>query len=255
MTLTDADIYVFRDKQLPDKYHYKPLAASLLQDAKEIFTISKIKTSNGKIAYEEVNEKTGKPVVIYLHKLNAVIEHISSDTTCMRKFPFHTITAEASVLDSVDVNFFYKGNSLSKNDDFEVTGNIRSFAASYLNNCIEPSTRTSISDGYINYIKFNFSGNNNAARGKLDIDYSNLKLKVEEDVKLNKLKTFVANLFARNDDDQSKTEKYTGEIKFNRRKDRFIFNYWWNAFKSGIMSSVLPEPAKKLVDKKSEKSR
>lgn len=78
---------------------------------------------------------------------------------------------------------------------------------------------------------------------------------MEEDVTQNKLKTFVANLFVKNDDDKSRTEKYTGEINFSRRKDRFIFNYWWNALKSGIISSVLHAPAKKLVDKNAEKKR
>ena len=35
-----------------------------------------------------------------------------------------------------------------------------------------------------------------------------------------------------------------GQIDFERRKDRFIFNYWWNSLKSGIVDAMLSDAGK-----------
>ncbi|MES2691033.1 MAG: hypothetical protein V4658_11560, partial [Bacteroidota bacterium] len=243
--IDQADIYVYRDKRMPDVFKYKPLLSSLLREAKVRFTVPEIKLTRSNVVYEEVQKKTGEPVKISFNQLNAVISHVSSDNIYLDKNPVMTIAADAMILDSIKTHVDYSANTRNKTDEFMVKGRVHSFSATQLNRCIEPAAKARIVSGYINQIDFSFTGNNNSSKGVLNMDYHDLKLKVDEEVKQNKVKTLLANFFVKNDDHKKRGETNTGEIDFTRRKDRFIFNYWWNSFKSGIVSSVLKKPAQK----------
>ena len=77
----------------------------------------------------------------------------------------------------------------------------------------------------------------------LTINYQNLKidgLKKEKSAVINDLKTLLINTVLKNDKDKGvPLEKRTGNIGFERDKNRQIFNYWWKSLFSGIKSSVL----------------
>jgi hypothetical protein len=77
------------------------------------------------------------------------------------------------------------------------------------------------------------------------MDYRDLELNVlsvESTGKKSKLKSLLADLFVKKKDTEQPEGKPTGEIRFERRKDRFLFNYWWNTVKSGVISSISKVP-------------
>lgn len=250
MVIDQADIYVYRDKRMPDVFRYRPLPSSLLREAKARFTIPVINLNNCSVVYEEVQAQTNESLTVSFGQLNAVISHLSSDNIYMDQNPFMTIAADALILDSIKAQINYQANTKNKTDEFTLKGHVHSFSATQLNRCIEPAAKTRIISGQVRRIDFSFTGNDTKAKGYLNIDYRDLKLKVHEEVQQNKIKTLLANFFVKNNDRKEKDQVYTGEIDFTRRKDRFIFNYWWNSFKSGIVSSVLKRPAQKAIEKK-----
>lgn len=240
------EVYVYRDKRFPDPHKPKSLPSHYLRSNKLFnFIFPLIELKNGQVVYEESPEKGGT-IKVNFNKLNASFYHVSSDSLYMIKEPVITIDAEAMILDSVKTKITYKANTLHKNDRFTMEGELSSFSAKLLNQCIPSSLNAEITSGFMKHIRFRFEADNDQAKGRMDMDYRDLKLKVlkKDEEKKSGLKTWIANIFVRNKDKEKKEagDPYTGEISFKRRKDRFIFNYWWNAFKSGVTSTVVKKP-------------
>jgi hypothetical protein len=268
--INTPDIYVFRDKRIPPKYVYKALPAALLRDGKFPFSVPVIEIADGKVIYEEVTKKTEEKIRVPFDHLFAMIHHMSSDSLYLLDQPVMWIEARASIFDSVKTVITYTANTLNRNNVFSLEGNMQSFSATLLNRCITPATHVIIDKGFVNRIYFKFIANENVANGTINLNYKHLKLKVlkkekkennhgeEEEPKKSRFKSFLANLFVRDKGKQPNDStlkdiprsapqvyNYTGEIHFERRKDRFIFNYWWNSFKSGVASTVVKVPVTK----------
>lgn len=250
--IEDADIYVYRDKRLKDPEQYRPLPQALLRGSALRFTVPEL-SLNGKVIYEEIHPANGRPVLVSFDRLSAVIRNLTSDNVRMEQHPDMQVEASAFFLDSVETHLYASLSLTDTHDRFNVKGHTGSFSATHLNRCLEPATGARIRSGNVRRISFRFTADNDLARGKLDIDYSDLKLELKEDGKQHGLKTLLANMLVNNRDKKEQNGSYTGEIFFKRRKDRFIFNYWWHAFKTGVVSSVLKEPAEKLVKDKIRK--
>lgn len=259
--IVSPDIYVFRDKRMPNDYINKALPAALLRNATSTFTIPIVEIRNGKVVYEEVTRKTKRNISIPFTHLYASFYHISSDSDYLSQQPLMTIDAQAMIFDSVRTSVIYKANTLDPSNTFTLEGNMKAFSARLLNRGITPASNVVIEDGFVNHIYFKFVANENEANGTMNMDHKNLRLAVLkkdtttgiETPKKSRLKSILANLFVRNKDKTISSEKepangpeihsYTGRIHFVRRKDRFIFNYWWNCFKSGVVSTVAKVPA------------
>lgn len=258
--INSPDIYIFRDKRVPSKYKYVALPAMLLREMTFPFSIPVIEIENGKIIYEEITLKTLEKIQLPFYDLRATIYHMSSDSLYLLSQPIMSIEAKASIFDSVKTEITYTANTLNPNNVFSLKGNMQSFSATLLNRCITPATHVIIDDGIVNGIHFKFTANENVANGIIDMDYKDLKLTVlekdnKDKPKRSELKSFIANIFVRNQDPKvknnirgnaSKAHQQNGKIHFERRKDRFIFNYWWNAFKSGVTSTVVIVPIEKI---------
>ncbi|MES2558116.1 MAG: hypothetical protein V4590_00130 [Bacteroidota bacterium] len=261
--LVSPDIYVFRDKRIPSKYKYRALPATLLRQMKFQLSIPAIQIEDGKITYEELTKKNSEKIKVPFYHLWATIHHLSTDTMYIVDHPVMLIDAESAVFDSVKTSISYSANMLSPSDAFSMKGTIESFSAQMLNKYITSATRVFINDGFVKSIEFTFTANEDEANGTMMMDYHNLKvtiLKQEEkgEVKRRALKSALVNLFIRNEDKKQKKSAlheappntpivsgHTGTIHFKRRKDRFIFNYWWNSFKSGVSSTIVKAPTNK----------
>lgn len=233
--------YAYRNRTPPQPpYEYKPLPAEQLRHVKAACTIPLIEIKRGKISYEEVTKEGDESGTVRFSKLYGSIYHFSTVESEWKNEPMIIIEGKAQIMDSIPAEITYKFNPA--HDHFTFEAKIKSFTATVLNQCLNPLTNTEIESGYIKGIKLKFDADNNSANGYLDIDYKDLKVKVlskDEDKHKLKLKTFVANLLIHKENTPDPADKEShGEIKFERRKDRYIFNYWWNAVKSGVVSSV-----------------
>ncbi len=244
--ILQPDIYVYRDNTLPDLNKYKALPAKLLRNFNFPFSINSIDIGKGKIEYEKRDGKGTPAANIVFNNLQASISHIGSDSLFVIANPVMDVNAQAELADSVNIKIEYKANMLSPSDEFTLKGNVQSFNAVLLNQYIAPLSTFEIKSGYVNSIHFNMHADENVAIGDLDMDYRNLKINIlskESPGKKSEFKSFLTNIFMRDEDKKEKNQdKPGGEIRFERRKDRFIFNYWWNSVKTGILSTVNQVP-------------
>jgi len=246
LTLIHPHFYIYRDNTLPDSNIYKALPATLLQSAPFPFSIKNVVLWQGDIEYEKKEDNSTPHAKIVFTNLRASVSPISSDSLFAIANPVMNINIQADLLDSINIKLESKIDLLSSNDEFTFKGNVQSFHASMLNEYVTPLSDVQIKSGHINSIHFSMKANENIAIGKLDMDYRDLKVNILSEKSPGKksvLKTMLANIFIRDEDKDGLHEKDSiGEIRFERRKDRFIFNYWWNSVRCGILTTVSKLP-------------
>lgn len=248
LTITETDLYVFRNKKMPDApYKYKPLHSRLLRNASFSITIPLIQIVKASIAYEE-NSDAGVRSKIVFSKLYGTIYHLSTDSAYIAGQPEVIVEGKGIIADSIEGAMRYKFNTLNKRDSYTFEGHTGAFSASILNKYITPMTGAQISSGHVGKIALLFHADDNLATGTLDIDYNNLR--VDFLSKKNRgLKLILKTLINKDDRKRNGKEMKVGKINCKRDAGKSVFNYWWHAIKSGLQSSIvkieLPEKRKK----------
>lgn len=244
IVLDYPNVYVYRDKRVEDApFKYIPLPSQVLRNATFSITIPLVEIKQGHISYEEHPKDKDSSSTITFDHLYGSAYHISTDSLYMTRHPEIILDGKGSILDSINAEIRYTSNVWNKNDLFRFEATVGAFSASHLNQVILPLTGTSFEQGHINKTTFFFEANDDVANGEMVMDYENLELSVHADK--TGIKTFIANIFIKENDRKSRTKAeqneeihQTGEIHFERRKDRFIFNYWWGAIKSGLIPII-----------------
>jgi hypothetical protein len=249
MTIRRADLYVYRDKKMPDApYKYKPLFSKLLRDASASVTIPLIKIVKSHIVYEEKSDN-GVRSRIAFSKLYGTICHLSTDSAYIHGHPEVIVEGKGIIADSIEANMKYKFNTLNKRDSYHFEGHTGAFSASLLNKYIIPLSGAQISSGHVSRINLFFDADDNMATGKFNIDYDDLRLHLL--TKKKRILKLILNALIRNDDKKANgKEKDMGEISCTRDKGKSIFNYWWHAIKSGLIDSVVKIPVSEKKKKR-----
>lgn len=246
--LEQPDIYVYRDKRVDDApYKYKPLPSHIIRNAGFPVTVPLLEIKKGTITYEEHPKDKDSSGILTFNDLYASAYNISTDSVFILEHPVLIVDGKGSILDSAKAEIKYTSNVLNKDDKFTFEATVHSFSAVHLNQCLSPLSGAAIESGDIKKVTLFFEANDDVANGTMEMEYENLKLTVlsKSDGKESKVKSFIANIFIKDKTKESGTqenikEDKTGVIHFERRKDRFIFNYWWNAIKTGVVSIVTP---------------
>ncbi len=244
ISLTETDIYIYRNKKMPDApYKYKSLPGTILRHTTLSITVPLVELVKGRIEYEEIAEE-GSPINVVFSKLYGSLYHLSTDSIYRLEQPEVILDGKGMIMDSIDATMKYKFSSLDKNNTFTFEGNMGHFSATIFNKCIDPVLAgIEIKSGAIEKLSLFFQGNDSIAIGKMDIDYEHLKIDVlskKHPGKKAVLKTFLSHILISKHDKRNEGElESDGEINATRNTDRFIFNYWWKAVKSGIVSSVV----------------
>lgn len=256
LCVTSPDIYAFRDKTLADPpFVHKALPGQLLREAGFQFTIPKIEIRQGKVTYEEIPPKGGTALKVPFTELNGQMLHLSSDSIYYQANPV-ALAATGKILEQMDARIAYSFETTDKKDKFLLEGYLGPFEASLLNQYIVPLTSLEITSGHVDSLWFKMEANEDVSEGIMHLDYHDLKMTAKAKKKPKKfveLKALAAKLFVKEQNEAVQHDEL-GHIHFQRTKDRFIFNYIWNSFKTGVASVVVNLPDK-LLDKKLSKQK
>ena len=259
IVLEQPEIYAYRDKQKPNKApKFKALPSRLLRETNLIVTVPLIELRNGKLTYEEVSEKGGKSVSVSFTELHGTVAHLSTDSSYYSKEPLVTVDATGKVLGVIPATLTYSSSTPHPKDAFTLEGTLASYDAALLNPYVEPQASISIKSGRVDSLWFKLEADNDVAEGIMRLDYRDLKIEAKPHKKPKKLvalKSLFSKLFVKKEN-QAMEQKNVGHIHFERNKNRFIFNYIWNSFKSGFASVIIQLPDKLIqhqIQKKAEK--
>lgn len=231
----DADI--FRSKIPPDDTSKKHLYSKLLREIPFVLEVKKLNIKNSSLVYEEETEKSKGAGKLTFSNFNAKIDHVYSGYK-RKTLPDVKLDITTTFMKESKLDVVWTFNSMNQNEKFNITGNLRNFDASKMNPFLKPYLHAT-ADGVLNYVHFNFTGNDINANGNFGIKYKNLKMKLynPETGKERKVLNLIGNLALKSN---SRDEIKEVEIEtVERKQDRSFFNFLWLCVQQGLKQSVL----------------
>lgn len=251
INIVNANLLIYKDKRLPFiRNHNVPLPIAQMRKFKFGFAVDTINIVDARIVYEEFPAEGYHPGQIVFSKLNAKLDHINN-RDLYPGYRHATLTTRARVMGTgiIDATFTLP---YEKSQIYTAKGSIRNLTLDRLNPIIENLAFISFENGRLNTLDFSFNYDDFKSNGSILVNYENLKLKSltrEREPDNNEFKTWVLNLFLKNDKDQSVSkEKRTGKIEYERERRKAIFVVWVKSLMSGLKSSLVDSPEEKGLD-------
>jgi|GEM_PF-5416784 len=243
---TDPSLRLFRDKNYPLNTVKRPdFPQQQIRNVPVPFHIDSLQLENGTISYNEM-AKDGKDTGRF------VMDHIR-----IKSFNVTNDVAALALQDSLQL--FFEGKAYGKgllkgvitlymNDPsglHRLEGIIGSLQAQLLNSITVPSAMLMIRGGIVHGGSFRFTADEKQSEGTLLLRFERLKIALMETregsdkLKVNKMKTFVANVFLVKENPVPGKEPVISRISYTRNPSRWVINYWWKSLLSGIDNIIL----------------
>tara|TARA_R100001143_G_C3360981_1_gene135633 strand:- start:16477 stop:18096 length:1620 start_codon:yes stop_codon:yes gene_type:complete len=237
ITLSEPDILISRDKSLPRREREdRDLPHLLFKNLPYSVNIDTILTENGILRYQEefaVENRAGGITFTEIDISLYSLENRSSEP----------IYGEATALfmnqSDFDLNVMF---SLDDNGSHTVSGNLYQLDLTTMNTTFENLVLIHLDSGVIQQLNFRFDANDDRAFGELLFIYSDLNLRfIDAEQKTergwNRVRSFIANTFVIRSDN-SADDPRSGEIEFDRDKERSIFNFWVSSLSTGLVDTI-----------------
>lgn len=237
LLIDSLETNIYRNKIPPFNHSTKAMFSKKLRDLPFGLEIDTTKINTSKLVYEEVDEKAIAPGKLIFNNFNATITNIVSGYG-RAKSPDTHITVDAFFMNDAPLHVDWSFNVLNPSDQFQIRGTIKNFDAPAMNPFIKPYIKASTS-GKLEYVAFNFYGNNQEAFGSFAMKHKDLKVTLyrADGKEKRALLTKIGNWFIRED---SKGETKEIEIKkVERIQEKSFFNYLWLCILQGLKQTVL----------------
>ena len=238
------DIEIYRDKRLPDApFKYKPLLGGLVHKIPIAVNIDTLVISDGKLRYGEQTDASDQPGVVFFDPLSLTVQNITNDSALIASNPDMQVYFHGKIMGEANLDARLDIDLASRNEVFAIEGTLDPVSGTAFNPMVEHMLPVKITSADISKTSFRFTANDDISHGELIMDYENLSVEVikgKEQDKRAGLISVVANglINGKNTPDHGKYR--TGNIRFERRKDKAIVNFLWNSCKTGIISIVAP---------------
>ena len=238
-----AKIYRDLHKPLENKNKVGRYVSQLLKKINQPVNISKASVNNAFIEYrenEKISDSTG--VVDFLNtKIN--ITNITNVPSVIQKNNELNISFDTKVLGEIPLKGNFEFMMDNDNGNFIANGHTTEFDASKLNKVSVPMGLIKVNSGTINSIDFNFSGNNNSAKGDMVMKYDGLKIDVlkrdknTKEIKKRGLASMAANMMvAKSNPGKDGLRKVTPH--FDRDINKSFLNLVWKTLFTGMKETV-----------------
>jgi len=235
VNLDQINAHISRDKGLPPDLQFKPLYSQMLRNIPFYLAIKHIGIQNSSIIYKE--EQDARPLygAVSFNNFNATIANLVSGYK-QTQLPDVLINVNCKFYNVANLHVNWNFNVLNRNDDFNIQGVLQNLPADRVDKFIQPSFNVT-TQGNFKELKFNYTGNNDLAKGDFAIDYSELHVTfLKKDGHKNKFLSFVGNLLVKkNTDDHFKRT----HVKYERNKDKSFFNLVWKTTAQGLEHTLL----------------
>lgn len=237
LSFNQINANIFRDKTPEFNMSIKPLFSKKLREIPFGLAIKKVTISNSTLEYEEYDQKAVAPGKLTFGNFNAVIQNVYSGFQ-QNKLPTTTLAVDASFMNAAPLHVNWSFNILNRTDAFRISGTIRNFPAKAMHSFLQPYVKAS-TEGSLDFVKFNFSGDNKVATGQFAMNYKDLKVTLyrKNGEKKRKILTQVGNWFIhKNSEGQLKEVDIK---KVNRIEEKSFFNYLWLCILQGLKQTIL----------------
>ncbi|WP_233266243.1 AsmA family protein [Myroides fluvii] len=235
--LDQINANIFRDKTPPFNMSIKPLFSKKLREIPFTLALKQVDIVNSTLEYEEYDQKAIAPGKLTFGNFNASIQNIYSGFR-QTKLPTTTLAIQASFMNAAPLQVNWSFNLLNRQDDFQISGTIKNFPATAMQPFLQPYVKAS-TEGNLDLIKFNFTGNNKVATGTFGMNYNDLKVTLyrKNGEKKKKLLSKVGNWFIHKN--SAGAFKEVEIKKVNRIEEKSFFNYLWLCILQGLKQTIL----------------
>ena len=228
---------IYRNKIPADDLSKKYLYNKLLREIPFSLNVNSIQIKNSKLIYEEeINFKKG-PGILTFDKFNLNATNIQSGFN-RKKTNDLKIKIDCQFMKTSPLKVNWSFNVMDKNDGFTIRGSILNFDSKKITPFLKPNNNVT-TDGILKEVRFNFTGNDNIARGNFGLNYTDLKVtvfKTKKPQEISKLKTAIGNLLIKNN---SKNKMEFHSVEVERIQEKSFYNFFWRCIGEGLKKSVL----------------
>jgi len=257
--VVQPNIEIYRDKRLTDApFDYKPLLAGLIHKIPIDINIDTLMISEGRLEYREQVHLKKEPGLVYFHPFYISAYNISNNQLKIKSDPTLDIDFRGKIMGEAYLMANLNINLDSKSERFTAKGSLEPVSGEIFNPMIENLTPARIINAEVTKTEFSFDANKNESTGTIILEYDNLDIEVSRGKEKGKKSGFlslIANGLIRDKNIKGDKKYLTGNIRFERRKDKALVNFLWNSIKSGIISIVVPVASKKDQREQDKKKR
>jgi len=260
MNVQGMDLYIYRDKRLPEPVNYVRLPHAYLIESKRNISIDSVHIETNRIVYNEKNNKSDELGKLHFNGITGDLTNIYSNEDSIRKKGKLKLVASGDIMDngffSTEVTF----ETLDTLGEYRMKGQVGNMDLTQLNPMMENTALLTIESGFNRSIEFEFDASHEYAVGSMKFYYENLKVKVLNKERAAKgltagFKSFFANTFIVNKNNPHFLFVREGDIYFERIEERSIFNYWAKSLLSGVVTSIGARSNKKEIKRLNEEAK
>lgn len=243
ITIGGGQLEVYRDRSVPfDTTQRRELPVSLIRKASLALDIGKVRIAGLDVDYTERPENGGSQATIPFHGLQATLSNITNIGQDLERDSLMHITAQAHTIGEALLQAQFTYNLKDPRGGFQARGELGALQLERLNPVLIPLAGAEINRGTLSGITFSFGGNDIEASGTLRMRYSDLDVTLEagRSALRRNIVSWAARTFVYHPANPASDEALReASIEQERDPSRFVFNYWWKSFFSGIKNTVL----------------
>ena len=233
MTIAEAHLDIYRDKQVADFPNVKPLYSKMLREAPILLNFERVEVKNSEIIYEEQVEGANEPSIVRFAAVKGEIINLHN----LRGLPSQPkITASANFMQGTPVSIDWTFPVFNPQDKFQISGNFGTLEGEALDPFLIPSLNARVR-GTLNSVYFNFYGNDDVMQGDFKMKYNELKVElVNKEQEKKGFLSAIANLLI--DNKQEPDEGGEQDVRVERTKNKSFWNYAWKGLRKGLIDTV-----------------
>lgn len=230
------DCNIFHDLTPPDDVRLRDLFSKKLRNVKFPLYVKTIDIKNSKLSYEEITEKAMMPGKLTFENFNAKVSNVNSAK--MKGRPtLVQVDSNFKFFGAAPTDVHWKFDVANKNDEYAINGTINDLSVENANLFVRPYLNVSL-DGKIQYLKFDYKGDNKKIAGNFYFKYSDMQVNMlnKKTGEEKKLLSAVANIFIKND---SQGEPNHVEVDKVRDPNKSFFNTLWQGIMEGLKKYLI----------------
>lgn len=229
------DCNIYHDLAPPDDNEARYLFSKKLRGMKMPMFVKNVAIKNSSLEYEENAENSNIPGKLTFDKFGIDITNVNNGKIKGRPT---TINADArfAFYGKADTQVNWKFDVMNLEDKFTINGKILKLSAENVNLFVRPYLNVTL-DGNIDYLKFDYYGNNAGIAGNFYFKYNEMYVNfLNKKGNERKLLSKVANWFVKN---ESTGEPDHVVIEKKRESDRSFFSMLWQGIMEGLKKYLI----------------
>ena len=243
--LDQYQVQAHMDKRKPSDEEIKSGLHNSLMNLPITLNLDRFIAKNGHISYSEQVKNSPKRGKVFFTDVLISATNLTNKESKLVSNPLAQLDLRGNLMGEGDLKAHIQFDLKSELGAHKLKGSLGKMDLTSLNEVLKPIVFVDFKSGQCEQLIFNFSANQNEAKGDLDFYYQNMKIQfhsrqnIKRPAIITKLGTGLVNaLIVRRNNPMNNKFKH-GSIDFQRDKTKSIFNFWWKSVFTGMANTIV----------------